>query len=162
MYAVGIDGIGKSQSKVLSKEFHDDWFAFEKSLIDAFLFTKLEGFGSVLHFNIHEWYEKRFLQEKIDCLTIIMNFQTPEIKQPTGKDLSGLTFVITGSLEHFENRDVAKEEIERLGGKVSGSVSSKTNYLVNNDIGSTTGKNKKAKELGVEIITEDDLLKMCR
>lgn len=70
------------------------------------------------------------------------------------QDLSGLVFVVTGSLEYFENRSALKEKIENAGGKVTGSVTSKTSYLINNDITSLSSKNKKAKELGVPIITE--------
>ena len=86
-----------------------------------------------------------------------MNFKELE---STNEVLAGKTFVITGSVEHFANRDELKAKIESLGGKVAGSVSNKTSYLINNDITSTSGKNKKAKELGVEIITEEDFLKM--
>ena len=78
------------------------------------------------------------------------------------KTLEGKTFVITGSLEKFANRDEAKERILSLGGKVAGSVSKKTDYLINNDILSGSSKNKKAKELGVPIITEDDFLEMIK
>ena len=74
------------------------------------------------------------------------------------QDLSGLVFVITGSLEHFENRSALKETIENAGGKVTGSVTKKTSYLINNDIASTSSKNKKAKELGVPIITEEQAM----
>ena len=77
-------------------------------------------------------------------------------------NISGKTFVITGSLNIFSNRDEAKEKIESLGGKVSGSVSAKTSYLVNNDINSTSSKNKKAKDLGIPIITEEDLINLIK
>ena len=76
--------------------------------------------------------------------------------------LEDLVFVITGSLNNFENRDELKELIESLGGKVAGSVSSKTNYLINNDVNSSSGKNKKAKELGVKIISEEDAMKIIK
>ena len=78
------------------------------------------------------------------------------------ESLSGKTFVITGSLNHFANRKECKEVIESLGGKVAGSVSSRTTYLVNNDIQSMSSKNKKAKELGIPIITEDELLSILQ
>ena len=82
------------------------------------------------------------------------------IQEETSENtLEGLTFVITGKLNHYENRDTLKKEIEKKGGKVAGSVSSKTNYLINNDIHSTSGKNKKAKELGIPIITEEEFEK---
>jgi DNA ligase (NAD+) len=88
-----------------------------------------------------------------------MYFEKPKVTN-SAANLSGLTFVITGSLEHFTNRDEAKDKIESLGGKVSGSVSAKTSYLVNNDVTSTSGKNKKAKELNIPIISEEELIKM--
>ena len=92
---------------------------------------------------------KRLLQE--------LQLEPPE--EPAGEQiLDGLTFVITGSLNHFENRDSLKAVIESLGGKVAGSVSSKTTALINNDVNSTSGKNKKAKEVGVEIIAEEEFL----
>ena len=75
-----------------------------------------------------------------------------------GASLDGLTFVITGSVHEYKNRDEFKGSVEARGGKVSGSVSAKTSFLVNNDIGSTSGKNKKAKELGIEIISEDEFI----
>ena len=84
-----------------------------------------------------------------------------EVKS-AGSELTGKTFVITGSLEHFENRDDAKAKIEELGGKTAGSVSKNTDYLINNDILSGSSKNKKAKELGVPIITEEEFLEMIK
>ena len=79
-----------------------------------------------------------------------------------GDLLAGKTFVITGSLEHFENRDALKEYIDRLGGKTAGSVSSKTSYLINNDITSGSSKNRKARELGIDIITEEQFMEMTK
>ena len=87
--------------------------------------------------------------------------EIPKEEEPEGgKDLSGVNFVITGSVEHFANRGEVKEEIERRGGKVTGSVTSKTNYLINNDVNSTSSKNRKARELGIPIISEEEFLKM--
>ena len=88
-----------------------------------------------------------------------MNIKKNDYSAEEGS-LNGKVFVITGSLNSFANRDEAKDRIEKLGGKVTGSVTKKTDYLVNNDINSTSGKNKKAKELGVPIISEEDLLAM--
>ena len=87
-------------------------------------------------------------------------FEKVEDKNSSSVDLSGKTFVITGSLNHYKNRDELVSIIESLHGKVSGSVSTKTNYLINNNITSTSGKNKKAKELGVPIISEEDFRNM--
>ena len=79
--------------------------------------------------------------------------------EAAGTALAGITFVITGSLNHYENRDALKAEIEKQGGKVAGSVSAKTGYLINNDLLSQSGKNKKAKELGIKIIDEETIMK---
>ena len=76
----------------------------------------------------------------------------------TEQNMEGLNFVVTGSVNHFNNRNEVKEYIEKRGGKVTGSVTSKTNYLINNDVMSNSSKNKKAKELGVEIISEEQFL----
>ena len=88
---------------------------------------------------------------------IIKVVRLDETEEETEDFLSGITFVITGSLDHYENRDALKEEIEKAGGRVSGSVSVKTGYLINNDLQSGTGKNKKAKELNIPIIDEETI-----
>ena len=86
---------------------------------------------------------------------LLQEVHLDESFEQAGTAFSGMTFVITGSLNHYENRDALKAEIEKAGGKVAGSVSAKTSYLINNDVTSTSGKNKKAKELGIEIIDEE-------
>ena len=91
---------------------------------------------------------------------LLAELNLDETIEETGTSLAGMTFVITGSLNHFENRDALKKEIENAGGKVAGSVSAKTSYLINNDVASTSGKNKKAKELGIPIIDEDKIIEM--
>ena len=105
----------------------------------------------------HIYIQNNFI--KIGILSRYMNFEIFQVAS-NKTNLSGLTFVITGSLNRFTNRDEAKDKIEQLGGKVSGSVSAKTSYLVNNDVASTSGKNKKAKELNIPIISEEELIKM--
>ena len=92
--------------------------------------------------------------KQYDELVSILEFEKTEMAEE--QDLAGKTFVITGSLNSYSNRDELKAEIESRGGKVAGSVSKNTTYLINNDITSTSGKNKKAKELGVPIISEED------
>ena len=91
-------------------------------------------------------------------------YEQLHIEKPEQNDneqiFAGMTFVITGNVYHYANRNEVKEVIEQRGGKVAGSVSSKTNYLINNDVASTSGKNKKAKELGIPIISEDDFIAM--
>lgn len=97
----------------------------------------------------------RIIEDLLQVLTLDESFAAKR-----GGALAGLTFVITGKVHHFENRDKVKEAIVAAGGKAAGSVSSKTNYLINNDSTSASSKNKKAKELGVPIITEEDFMKM--
>ena len=93
-------------------------------------------------------------------LQTYVSFEEEDAAPVETQSLKGMTFVITGSLNHFENRDALKEKLISLGAKVAGSVSKNTTYLINNDAASTSSKNKKAKELGVKIITEDQLLEM--
>ena len=109
---------------------------------------------------IVEFFAKADNIEKLEDLLSILTID--ESFAEASDKLAGKTFVITGSLEHFGNRDAAKAKIEELGGKTAGSVSSKTDYLINNDITSGSGKNKKAKELGIPIITEEDFLEMIK
>lgn len=161
IYALCIPLIGRSASKTISKYFDNDYKKFDEAWDLAFGFdwTKLEDFGSNMNTSMVKYYLDNF--KMISELATYMNFEKPQTVQ-SNVNLDGKTFVITGSLNTFENRDAAKDMIESLGGKVSGSVSKKTSYLVNNDITSTSGKNKKAKELGVPIITEDELIKMLK
>lgn len=149
--SLGIEEVGVSTGKLLAKRF---------KTIDNFLnanrydFLSIEGIGDITANSI---YEYRLLHiGTIQCLRNKVNI-IEETKKDTGyKNLTGLTFVITGSVNTFKNRDEFKVLVESLNGKVAGSVSNKTNYLVNNDVNSTSGKNKTAKELGVKIISEMD------
>jgi len=158
IYSLSIPLIGRNASKTISKFFDDDFEQFYmECCMMKFDFTLLEDFGDVMSKSISDYLDKNFFE--IGALSKYMNFEKPEVVA-SNVNLSGLTFVITGSLNRFTNRDEAKEQIERFGGKVSGSVSAKTSYLVNNDVTSTSGKNKKAKELGIPIISEEELIKM--
>lgn len=167
LYGLGINQIGRTASKNISKNFDYDWFKFEESLSESFDFRVLEDFGDKANESIYNWYSN---VSKDICagyhdmcrLSIIMDFQKPDINinKSNNDKIKGLTFVITGEVEHYKNRKELQEEIEKLGGKVSGSVSAKTNYLINNDVTSTTGKNQNANKLGVKIISEKEFLKM--
>ena len=161
LYAQSINLIGKTASKDIAK--------YCKGSIDTFCdimangnkreFLLIDGFGQTMLESLNNWYENHW----IDFLALKSEFifkEETEQKNTGGVDLSGLTFVITGSLNHFTNRDALVDKITSLGGKVSGSVSAKTSYLINNDINSSTGKNAKAKSLGISIIAEEDFLKM--
>lgn len=160
IYALCIPLIGRSASKTISKHFNGDFNSFYRECcMNKFNFTVLDDFGGAMNDSINDYIEKNVVM--IGNLSKCMDFE--EIQSQSGSEnLSGLTFVITGSLNYFTNRDEAKEKIESLGGKVSGSVSAKTSFLVNNDIHSTSGKNKKAKELDIKIITEEELLEMLK
>lgn len=158
IYSLSIPLIGRSASKTIAKYFDDDFENFyDECFFSEFNFTILDDFGETMNESMHNYLESNFI--KIGILSRYMNFEIPQVVS-NNANLSNLTFVITGSLNHFANRDEAKEKIEAAGGKVSGSVSAKTSYLVNNDITSTSGKNKKAKELNIPIINEEELIRM--
>lgn len=155
--ALSIPGIGTSQGKELAKKFKT-WEAFEDAGCGNFDFGKLNSFGEVANKKIHNWFGTMYQEDRIPQLVRNLNFISN--KTQNNNKLSGLTFVITGSLTHFSNREVLKKELESMGAKVSGSVSSKTSYLVNNDSLSNSSKNKKAKELNIPIINEEELIYM--
>ena len=110
--------------------------------------------------SLTDYFSNEDNNRKLDHL---MSHLTVKKEEKTGEQIfRNMNFVITGSVEHFANRAQAKEFIESLGGKVTGSVTSKTNYLINNDTTSNSSKNKKAKELGIPILSEEDFLKMAQ
>lgn len=148
---LGIPLVGSTAAKTLSNYFAGSWSAFREATLSNYAFELLDDFGAataqaLLHFNYAS-------ADIIANRYIAFN----ESKLEENKtDLDGLTFVITGSLKNFKNRDELKGIITSLGGKVSSSVSSKTSYLINNDVASTSAKNREAQSLGVKIISEDD------
>lgn len=156
LYSLGINGIGSANAKMIAKYFDNDIDKIITAGKDELL--EIEGIGEVLANSIVEFFKDSKNIENVKSLREILIF---EAEESAGSDsFAGKVFVITGSLEHFTNRNELKELIEKNGGKVSGSVSSKTNFLINNDTASNSSKNKKAKELGVEIISEEDFLKL--
>lgn len=158
IYALSIPLIGRSASKTIAKYFDNEFGRFYTDCcIKSFGFTILDDFGEAMDESMNNYIANNFI--KIGLLSRCVKFEKPQTIS-NNANLSGLTFVITGSLEHFANRDEATEKIISAGGKVSGSVSAKTSYLVNNDITSTSGKNKKAKELNIPIINEKELIRM--
>ena len=156
LYSLGISGIGSANAKMIAKYFDNDIDRIISASKDDLL--EIEGIGEVLANSIADFFRSEKNIENIESLRKILKFEKEE--SGGGDKLSGKVCVITGSLQHFSNRNELKELIEKNGGKVSGSVSSKTNYLINNDTASNSSKNKKAKELGVEIISEEDFLKL--
>ena len=156
LYSLGINGIGSANAKMIAKYFDNDIDKIITAGKDDLL--EIEGIGEVLANSIVDFFKDSKNIENVKSLREVLIFEREE---PAGSDsFAGKVFVITGSLEHFTNRNELKELIEKNGGKVSGSVSSKTNFLINNDTASNSSKNKKAKELGVEIISEEDFLKL--
>ncbi len=157
IYSLGILNIGLSNAKVLCKEYDYD--------VDRLLnvsreeLAEISGIGEVIADSFVSYFEKQENKDKFRNLLNHLNIEKIEIDATT-QVLAGKTFVITGSVEHFANRNELKAFIEEKGGKVTGSVTKNTNYLINNDKESTSSKNKKAKELGVEIISEEDFLAM--
>ena len=156
LYSLGINGIGSANAKMIAKYFDNDIDKIITAGKDDLL--EIEGIGEVLANSIVDFFKGSKNIENVKSLREVLIF---EVEESAGSDsFAGKVFVITGSLEHFTNRNELKELIEKNGGKVSGSVSSKTNFLINNDTTSNSSKNKKAKELGVEIISEEDFLKL--
>lgn len=154
--SLSIPGIGTSQSKELVKAF-GAWDKFRDASVGCYNFTQLDGFGDVLNNNIHSWFED--MSNIADYLASLMTFES-EDNSKTNNSLNGKSFVVTGKVYKFKNRDEVKEAIEKFGGKVTGSVTKSTFALINNDIESNSSKNKKAKELGVQIINEEQLIEM--
>lgn len=157
VYALGIANIGVANAKVLCKEFDYDLQKLMQA--DEETISQIEGIGSVIAKSVTDYFKNEKNQRKLEHLLTYLTFE--EMKIETGNPLSGKQFVITGSVNQFENRSAMKEFIENRGGKVTGSVSKKTDYLINNDTESSSSKNKKAKELGIPILSEEDFLKLA-
>ena len=154
LYALGISNVGLSTARLICRNYGDD---MEKIITaDPQELCEIDTVGAVIADSFAAYFSDennlRMVRALLDEINIIKNENTEE------QDLDGITFVVTGSLSHYVNRDAIKEEIEKRGGKVSGSVSAKTGYLINNDITSNSSKNKKAKSLGIPIITEDEFI----
>jgi len=156
LYGLGILNVGNATAKLIVKHFDYD---IEKIITaDAEEFAQIEGIGQVIAETVVSYFADsnnvRVLRELLKEVVLVKEEKKLE------QDLEGKTFVITGSLNSFANRDELKQLIEDRGGKVSGSVSAKTSYLINNDVTSSSSKNKKAQSLGVPIISEEDFLKL--
>lgn len=156
LYSLGIPNIGKANAALISNHCENKWDRI-RSLSKEELMT-IDGIGEIMA----DCYVKFFRDEdNIRIVDDLLNeVEIDESYESSGEKFAGMTFVITGSLINYPNRDALKAEIEANGGKVAGSVSAKTTYLINNDISSTSGKNKKAKELGVPIISEEDYTRL--
>lgn len=157
IYSLGIPNVGLSNAKLLCRYFKDDMSALMSA--DAEEITTIEGIGSIIAKNVESFFADSKIRERVEELLSEVHLEK-ELLSEDEMILKDMTFVITGSVHHFANRNEVKVLIESRGGKVAGSVSSKTNYLINNDAASASSKNKKAKELGVPIITEDEFLEL--
>jgi len=157
LYGLGIPGIGTANAKVIAKAFGHDLERIRYADRDEL--AQIPGIGDVLADGFVQFFASEKNQQILDALLAVLTFEQVE-SNTAEQSLAGKTFVITGAVHHFANRKELQEKIESLGGKASGSVSAKTSYLINNDTTSTSGKNKKAKELGVPVISEDEFIEM--
>lgn len=156
IYSLGIANIGLANAKVICKYFDHDLDKIRHAQQEEV--SSIEGIGPVIAGNLVAYFEKAENNRKLDHL--LSHLHIEKETQTGAQVFAGMNFVITGSVEHFANRGEAKALIESLGGKVTGSVTGKTNYLINNDTTSNSSKNKKAKELGIPIISEEEFLKL--
>ena len=158
IYSLGIPGIGLANAKMLCRAFSWDWEKLKNSTLEEL--TAVDGIGEILAKGIIAYFQDKKMLEAFSHLLSEVHLEEVQVEN-TEQVLAGKTFVITGSVTHFVNRNEMKAYIEERGGKVTGSVTSKTDYLINNDSTSGSSKNKKAKELGIPILTEDDFLKIA-
>ncbi len=155
IYGLGIANIGVANAKMLCRHFSYDLDQLRNADVETL--STIEGVGEVIATAFVEYMQDKDNLQKIDHLLAELEVETPVVEEGS-QTLAGLQFVITGSLNHFGSRNDLKEVIESKGGKVTGSVTGKTTALINNDITSNSSKNKKAKELGVPVLSEDDFL----
>ena len=160
VYGLGVAGIGLANAKMICRHFENDFEAMRHATVEELV--EIDGIGEVLAQAWTAFFSDGKNNAIVDHLLAELTFEAGDEESSEGADeaFAGMNFVITGSLEHFKNRKELQELIERRGGKVTGSVTSKTNYLINNDVASSSSKNKKARELGVPILSEEEFLKL--
>ena len=156
IYSLGIANIGLANAKVICRYFNNDLEKIRHASLEEI--SEIDTIGPVIAGNLVSYFQDEENNRRLDHLMSFLHIQDEGSKQE--QIFAGMNFVITGSLVHFGNRSEAKELIESLGGKVTGSVTKKTNYLINNDIQSSSSKNKKARELGIPILSEEDFLNL--
>ena len=154
LYSLGIPNIGAANARLIARFCGNKWERAEALIKEELL--SIDGIGEIMAEAFLTFFEDKDKKKIVSDL--LKEVRLDESFEAAGTALAGKTFVITGSLNHYENREALKAEIEKAGGKVAGSVSAKTSYLINNDVNSTSGKNKKARELGIEIIDEDTIM----
>ena len=166
--ALGIELVGKSTAKDICKLIDKISLSNNENPYDVFIerikkrkyFGHIDGIGINTSLSMDDYFKENL--EMVEKLAKELEFEMPENKKESTVNLTGMTFVVTGKVNKFANRNAIKDEIESRGGKVAGSVSKNTNYLVNNDVNSTSSKNKKAQQLGIPIIDEDELVKILK
>ena len=160
VYGLGVAGIGLANAKMICRHFKNDFEAMRHATVEELV--EIDGIGEVLAQAWTAFFSDGKNNAIVDHLLAELTFEAEDEESSEGADeaFAGMNFVITGSLEQFKNRKELQELIERRGGKVTGSVTSKTNYLINNDVASSSSKNKKARELGVPILSEEEFLKL--
>lgn len=158
--ALGIPNIGLSAAKAISKKFNGSHYDFVMALAnDNYDFSQIDDFGEITNKSLHDWWHSK--DPIVELLPMEVNFIVDD-GAISSASLDGKSFCITGNLIHYANRDTLVKVIEDNGGKYVSSVSKKTDYLINNDKNSTSGKNKKAIDLSIPIISEEDFLNMIK
>ena len=160
VYGLGVAGIGLANAKMICRHFKNDFEAMRHATVEELV--EIDGIGEVLAQAWTAFFSDGKNNAIVDHLLAELTFEAGDEESSEGADeaFAGMNFVITGSLEQFKNRKELQELIERRGGKVTGSVTSKTNYLINNDVASSSSKNKKARDVGVPILSEEEFLKL--
>lgn len=156
IYGLGIENIGVANAKMLCRYFQFDLQAVCNATVEEL--AEIDGIGEVIALSVRAFFDDEKNREQLEHLLKELRIAV-EVVEEGAQTLAGMHFVITGSLAHYGNRNQLKEEIERKGGKVTGSVTGKTTCLINNDTTSQSSKNKKAKELGVRIVSEEEFMK---
>ena len=155
VYGLGVAGIGLANAKMICRAYRYDLERIRHTSVEEL--AMIDGIGAVIAGTFVEYFADEKKQRQLDELLKELEIETPQVEEGEQK-FAGKTFVITGSVTHFANRNELKAVIEAQGGKVTGSVSAKTDYLINNDSASSSSKNRKARELGIPVITEEEFL----
>lgn len=159
LYGLGIMNVGESNAKLICKQFQYDLNRIRHATVEEL--TCIEGIGEVIGQSMVDYFSNEHNKMQLDSLLQELNIEQLDVSEQQQQTLEGKVFVVTGSVEQFANRNELKAFIEELGGKVTGSVTGKTDYLINNDTMSNSSKNKKAKELGIPILSEEDFMKLA-
>ena len=156
IYGLGIENVGVANAKLLCRHFRFSIEALRAADVEEL--SAIDGIGEVIAGSIYDFFHNDERMEQLNHLLQAVRIAVETVEEEGSQTLSGMSFVITGSLENYENRNALKDEIEAKGGKVTGSVTGKTTCLINNDTASQSSKNKKAKELGIRIISEEEFI----